>query len=214
MVIGAVAGPRTMSVAAMFIDSRGGSSRTRTPPAFVDNSPASCARACCLRCSTRNCRIGSRNSSIVRPCARSLLASKNCWTSASLTGVLSTVGTLIVVGAVSVAALIVGTQFAFLKLCSVGFSVATSVSRMARARGAAMWAAQRAAFQARRELAAKEKLEEAAFLAQLEADEEELAQAERDAAEADAIAEEAVRLSRQQGKKKEKAPAGAPASSP
>ncbi|HEY8209611.1 MAG TPA: DNA translocase FtsK 4TM domain-containing protein, partial [Myxococcaceae bacterium] len=125
--------------------------------------------------------------------------------SASLTGVFSTVGTLIVVGAVSAAALIVGTQFAFLKLCSIGYHAVTAVGRAARERGAAMWSAQRSAFQARREAAAKEKLEEAAFLAQLEADEEELAQAERDAAEADAIAEEAVRLSRQPApKKKEK----------
>src|SRR3954468_979553 len=125
--------------------------------------------------------------------------------SASLTGVFSTVGTLIVVGAASVAALIVGTQFAFLKLCSMGFHAATAVGRAARERGAAMWAAQRSAFQARREAAAKERLEETAFLAQLEADEEELAQAERDAAEAEAIAEEAVRLSRQPAsKRKEK----------
>ncbi|HVE82272.1 MAG TPA: DNA translocase FtsK 4TM domain-containing protein, partial [Myxococcales bacterium] len=119
--------------------------------------------------------------------------------SASLTGVFSTVGTLIVVGAVSAAALIVGTQFAFLKLCSMGFHAAMGVGKAVRARGGAMWASQREAFQARREAAAKEKLEEAAFLAQLEADEEEL-----DAAEADAVAEEAMRLAGAAKKKKEK----------
>ncbi|HVE83623.1 MAG TPA: DNA translocase FtsK 4TM domain-containing protein, partial [Myxococcales bacterium] len=124
--------------------------------------------------------------------------------SAALTGVFSTVGTLIVVGAVCAAALIVGTQFAFLKLCSLGFHGAAAMSRAMRSRAAALWAAQRAAFQARREQVAKEKLEEAAFLAQLEADEDDLAQAERDAAEADAIAEEAVRLSRQPKKKEKK----------
>jgi len=121
--------------------------------------------------------------------------------SASLTGVFSTVGTLIVVGAVSAAALIVGTQFAFLKLCSMGFHAAMGVGKAVRARGGAMWASQREAFQARREAAAKEKLEEAAFLAQLEADEEEL-----DAAEADAVAEEAMRLAGAAKKKKEKEP--------
>jgi len=121
--------------------------------------------------------------------------------SAVLTGVFSTLGTLIVVGAVCAAALIVGTQFAFLKLCSLGYRAAVAVGRSAGSRAVAAWEAQRAAFQARREQAAKEKLEEEAFLAQLEADEEALFQAEREAGEAEAIAEEAVRLSRQARKK-------------
>lgn len=116
--------------------------------------------------------------------------------SAALTSVFSVVGTLIVVGAMAVAALIVGTQFAFLKLCSLAYHGAAAAVGAMRRSVAATWAAQREAFRLRREEAARQKLEESAFLAQLEADEEELLAAERDAAEAEAIAEEVVRLSR------------------
>ena len=105
----------------------------------------------------------------------------------------STVGTVILVGAVCVAALIVGTQFAFLKLCALAWTRRRRWAKAARARAAACWAAQKALRRGARR-AAKEKQEEAAFLAQLEADEEELAEAERDAAEAEAMAEEAERL--------------------
>ncbi len=106
----------------------------------------------------------------------------------------STVGTVILVSAICAAALIVGTQFFFLRLVSVAHAGVLSLTRAGLQGLSAFWTAQKQAMEARREEAARSKLEEAAFLAQLEADEEELAAAEREAAEADAMAEEAHRL--------------------
>jgi S-DNA-T family DNA segregation ATPase FtsK/SpoIIIE len=122
-----------------------------------------------------------------------------------LTGLFSTVGTVILVTALAVAALIVGTQYAFLKLCSLAWAGACELGRRAQEAGLAWAAAQREAYQKRQEQRAKEKEEEAAFLAQLEADEEELLEAEREAAEAEAaaeeaMAEEALRLAKQNEK--------------
>ncbi|MCE9669523.1 DNA translocase FtsK 4TM domain-containing protein [Myxococcus stipitatus] len=119
-----------------------------------------------------------------------------------LEGLFSTVGTVILVTAISAAALIVGTQYTFFKLCSLVWAGLCVVGRRLSESGHAFWEAQKVAYKARQERAAQEKLEEAAFLAQLEADEEELAEAERaaeeaEAAEAEAMAEEAVRLARQ-----------------
>src|SRR5262249_38845540 len=57
-----------------------------------------------------------------------------------------------------------------------------------------LWRHQKTAFQKRREAAAPAKLEKAAFVAQLEADEGELAQTERDALEAGGGGEAAPRL--------------------
>ncbi|WP_225410059.1 FtsK/SpoIIIE family DNA translocase [Stigmatella hybrida] len=114
----------------------------------------------------------------------------------------STVGTVILVTAVAVAGLIVGTQYTFLKLCALLWAGACVFGKRAQEAGQAFWEAQKVAYQQRQERAAKEKEEEAAFLAQLEADEEELLEAEREAAEAEAaeaeaMAEEAVRLARE-----------------
>jgi S-DNA-T family DNA segregation ATPase FtsK/SpoIIIE len=122
-----------------------------------------------------------------------------------LQGLFSTVGTVILVTAVSVAALIVGTQYAFLKLCSVAWAGMCVLGRRAAESAQAFWEGQKEAYKKRQERLAQEKLEEAAFLAQLEADEEELLEAERDAAEAEAaeaeaMAEEAVRLARENEK--------------
>ncbi len=141
-----------------------------------------------------------------------------------LSGLFSTVGTVILVTAVCVTALIVGTQFIFLRLCAAAWAGALVVGRNVAAGAVAFWAAQKAALAERREAVAKAKLEEAAFFAQLEADEEELAEQEREIAEAEAIAEEAERLSREamkqreleaaravEEKKKQKAAARAPA---
>ncbi len=124
-----------------------------------------------------------------------------------LSGLFSTVGTVILVTAVSVAALIVGMQQLFLRLCAAGWSVAQSAGAAARTQGALFMERQKQAMVVRREAAAQAKLEEAAFLAQLEADEEELAAAEREAAEADAMAEEAMRLTREAEQKAEAAKA-------
>jgi S-DNA-T family DNA segregation ATPase FtsK/SpoIIIE len=122
---------------------------------------------------------------------------------ALLSGLFSTVGTVILVSAVCVAALIVGTQFVFLKLCAAGWAAAGVAGRRLQALALAFWAQQRAALAERQDAAAKAKLEEAAFLAQLEADEEELLAEEREVEEAEAIAEEAERLNREAMKKRE-----------
>ncbi|MGQ0503836.1 MAG: DNA translocase FtsK 4TM domain-containing protein [Myxococcaceae bacterium] len=113
----------------------------------------------------------------------------------------STVGTVILVSALCAVALIVGTQFVFLRLVSIVHALLSAVARQARDAVLAFWNTQKAALVKGREEAARAKLEEAAFLAQLEADEEELDAAERDAAEADLIAEEAHRLAQLEAQK-------------
>ncbi|MBU8894316.1 DNA translocase FtsK [Corallococcus sp. H22C18031201] len=120
-------------------------------------------------------------------------------------GLFSTVGTVILVTAVSAAALIVGTQYTFFKLCSLVWAGMCVLGRRIAESSHVFWEAQKVAYKERQERVAAEKLEEAAFLAQIEADEEELAEAERlveeaEAAEAEAMAEEAVRLARQSEK--------------
>jgi len=117
--------------------------------------------------------------------------------SAWLVDLFEVLGTVIVVSAVAFAAMLVATQFALLRaVVAVGHLLGEAGSR---AKGAlvAFWAAQKKSFAARAEARAAAKLEEAAFLAQLEADEEELSQAEAEALEAEAVAEEAMRLARE-----------------
>jgi len=121
----------------------------------------------------------------------------------------SLVGTVILVSAVCAMALIVGTQLAFLKLCAATWRGMRATARATATAAAALWRMQVAALQRRREHAAKTRLEDAAFLAQLEADEEELATAERDAMEAEQVAEEVVRLARQ-AEGRQSAPRGSP----
>jgi S-DNA-T family DNA segregation ATPase FtsK/SpoIIIE len=113
-----------------------------------------------------------------------------------LCGLFSVVGTVVLVSALCVAALIVGTQLAFLKLCAFGWRAAVAGTAKARVFAVAFWAGQKDAYARRREAAAKSQAEEAAFLEKLEADEAELAEAEAEANEAEAMAEEAVRLAR------------------
>ncbi len=122
-----------------------------------------------------------------------------------MAGLFSTVGTVILVTAISAAALIVGTQYTFIKLCSLAWAGLCVLGRRFQESANTFWEAQKVAYKERQERVAQEKLEEAAFLAQLEADEEELAEAERlaeeaEAAEAEAMAEEAFRLAKQQEK--------------
>jgi S-DNA-T family DNA segregation ATPase FtsK/SpoIIIE len=113
-----------------------------------------------------------------------------------LTDWLNVAGTVIVVLAVSCAALLVATRFALLRwLRSVGRALG-ALGLRAQDAFAALLAAKARALEARRQSRAEAKLEEAAFLAQLEADDEELADAEREAGEAEAVAEEAMRLHR------------------
>ncbi|MBF5043729.1 DNA translocase FtsK [Aggregicoccus sp. 17bor-14] len=113
-----------------------------------------------------------------------------------LEGLFSTVGTVILVTAVCIAALIVGTQYTFLRLCSLAWEAAGVLARRAGVAFAAFLEQQKEAHRERQERAAAAREEEAAFLAQLEADEEELLEAEREAMEAEAMAEEAVRLAK------------------
>ncbi|HET9451609.1 MAG TPA: DNA translocase FtsK 4TM domain-containing protein [Aggregicoccus sp.] len=119
-----------------------------------------------------------------------------------LEGLFSTVGTVIQVTAVCIAALIVGTQYTFLRLCSLAWAAAGVLARRAAVAFGAFVEQQREAHRLRQEKAAEARAEEAAFLAQLEADEEELLEAEREAQEAEALAEEALRLAREAEEKK------------
>lgn len=117
-------------------------------------------------------------------------------------GMFSTVGTIILVTAISAAALIVGTQYTFFKLCSLVWAGLTVLGRRVSEAAHVFWEQQKVNYAARQERLAQEREEEAAFLAELEAEEEELSEAERlaaeaEAAEAEALAEEAVRLAKQ-----------------
>src|SRR5215813_3258436 len=106
-------------------------------------------------------------------------------------------GTVIVVSAVAFAAMLVATNFALLRGVAALGHLLGELGGKARAGLVALWEAQRKALAVRVEARAASKLEEAAFLAQLEADEEELSQAEAEAIEAEAVAEEALRLARE-----------------
>lgn len=114
----------------------------------------------------------------------------------TLTEWFSVVGTLIVIAAVGCAALLVATRLAALRwLSSAGRGLKALLAKGQEGL-AALLAAKTRALEARRVARAEAKLEEAAFLAQLEADDEELADAEREAGEAEAVADEAMRLHR------------------
>ncbi|MGZ3460625.1 MAG: DNA translocase FtsK 4TM domain-containing protein, partial [Archangium sp.] len=124
-----------------------------------------------------------------------------------LVGLFSTVGTIILVTTVCAAALIVGTQYTFLKLCSLAWAGACVLGRRVQEAALAFWEQRKVAWQERQERAALEKEEEAAFFAQIEEEEAELEEAERlaqeaEAAEAEAMAEEVVRLARQEEKER------------
>ncbi|EPX61576.1 Cell division protein FtsK [Cystobacter fuscus DSM 2262] len=124
-----------------------------------------------------------------------------------LVGLFSTVGTIILVTTVCAAALIVGTQYTFLKLCSLAWSGACAFGQRVEAAALAFWEQQKESYKERKERAAQEDEEEAAFLAQIEQEEAELEEAEQLVAEAEAaeeelMAEEALRLARQEEKER------------
>ncbi|KFA92762.1 DNA translocase FtsK [Archangium violaceum] len=124
-----------------------------------------------------------------------------------LVGMFSTVGTIILVTTVCAAALIVGTQYTFLKLCSLAWAGACVVGRRVQENALLFWEQQKEAYKERQVRAAQEKEEEDAFLAELEEEEAELEEAERlaleaEEAEQEAMAEEAVRLARQEEKER------------
>jgi DNA segregation ATPase FtsK/SpoIIIE, S-DNA-T family len=110
-----------------------------------------------------------------------------------LTALFSTVGTVVLVGAIAAVAGIVGTEFRFLKLCAWAWAQCVAT---------ASWTGQwlesfvktqqqrlKAHFQARKLAAEKAKEEEAQFLKDLEAEEAELNEWEEMVAEAEAAAE-------------------------
>ncbi|HZI06297.1 MAG TPA: DNA translocase FtsK 4TM domain-containing protein, partial [Archangium sp.] len=94
-----------------------------------------------------------------------------------LVGLFSTVGTIILVTTVCAAALIVGTQYTFLKLCSLAWAGACVLGRRVQENALLFWEQQKEAYKERQERAAKDKEEEDAFLAQLEEEEAELEEA-------------------------------------
>src|SRR6218665_482831 len=118
----------------------------------------------------------------------------------------STLGGMLVT-TVCAAALIVGTQYTFLKLCSLAWDGASVLAKRLEASAAVFWEQQKQAYQERKVLAAQEQEEEDAFLAQLEEEEAELNEAEQlvaeaEAAEQESMAEEALRLARQEEKER------------
>src|SRR5713226_7793003 len=123
------------------------------------------------------------------------------WIGASLadllSGLFSTVGTVILLIAVSMVAMIIGTQLGFLRICALTWRASLKAGAWIGTFSLGLWRSQLASLQKRRELSAQAKLEDAAFIAQLEADEDELAQAEQDALEAEEMAETAVRLAKE-----------------
>ncbi|MGV3624089.1 MAG: DNA translocase FtsK 4TM domain-containing protein, partial [Archangium sp.] len=111
-----------------------------------------------------------------------------------LTALFSTVGTVVLVGAIAAVAFIVGTQFAFLKLCSWVWAKTLVGVEKFKLWFAAFLEKQKENAAARKLAAEKAAEEEAAFLAELEEEEAELAAMEAEANEADEAADEADRL--------------------
>ncbi|HEY1089020.1 MAG TPA: DNA translocase FtsK 4TM domain-containing protein, partial [Archangium sp.] len=110
-----------------------------------------------------------------------------------LTALFSTVGTVVLVSATAAVAFIVGTQFAFLRLCTWAWGKTLVAWEHAKVWAAAFMEKQKAAYAERKVAAEKAKEEEAAFLAQLETEEAELAELEATAEEAELAAELALR---------------------
>ncbi len=114
-----------------------------------------------------------------------------------LTALFSTVGTVVLASAIAVVAFIVGTQFAFLRFCSWLWNHTLRLADEFKVRSTRFMAEQKRNFDARRLADRKAKEEEAAFLAELEAEEADLAELEAAAAEAEAISADNERLTRE-----------------
>ena len=110
-----------------------------------------------------------------------------------LTALFSTVGTVVLVGAIAAVAFIVGTQFAFLKLCAWVWAKTLVGVEHAKLWFAAFLEKQKEHHAARKLAAEKAAEEEAAFLAELEEEEAEIAALEAEASEAEEAADEADR---------------------
>jgi S-DNA-T family DNA segregation ATPase FtsK/SpoIIIE len=114
-----------------------------------------------------------------------------------LGSIFSTAGTALLLTATCVAALIIGARRAFLRFCVALWQTTRMLAAWAVKGAAMLWRWQQSAIRNGWNAAANTKLENAALLAQLEADEEELVQAEREATEAEQVAEEVVRLAKE-----------------
>ncbi|MGZ6029021.1 MAG: DNA translocase FtsK 4TM domain-containing protein, partial [Myxococcaceae bacterium] len=131
-----------------------------------------------------------------------------------LVDLFNVVGTVIVVSSVAFAAMLVATNFALLRGVAALGHVLGELGARVRTGLVTLWESQKKVLAARVESRAAAKLEEAAFLAQLEADEEELTQAEAEAMEAEAVAEEALRLTRESENRALERSREAPATAP
>ncbi len=114
-----------------------------------------------------------------------------------LTALFSTVGTVVLVSAVAAVAFIVGTELQFLRLCGFVWEKAVELGGWLSRWTETFVARQKEQLEARMSAREKERVEEAAFLAQLEAEEAHLDGLEAAAFEADYIAEEAARAQRE-----------------
>jgi DNA segregation ATPase FtsK/SpoIIIE, S-DNA-T family len=114
-----------------------------------------------------------------------------------LTALFSTVGTVVLVSAAASVAFIVGTEYAFLRLCGWLWEAGVRLAGRLRVLAAAALQTYRARVEAWREQALKDEAEKASFLAELEAEESELSELEAAAAEAEAAAEEVARQDHQ-----------------
>jgi S-DNA-T family DNA segregation ATPase FtsK/SpoIIIE len=114
-----------------------------------------------------------------------------------LTALFSTVGTVVLVSAIAVVAFIVGTQFAFLKLCEWVWARSLVVGASLRSWFMTFVEKQKLSAEQRRLAAEKAKMEEDQFLAQLEEEESELSELEAAANEAEDAADEVARLARE-----------------
>jgi S-DNA-T family DNA segregation ATPase FtsK/SpoIIIE len=115
----------------------------------------------------------------------------------AMTALFSTVGTVVMVSALASVALIVGTQYYFLKACAIAWEGMKWAGAQAKAYGLIMLEAQKKRLANAKVRAEQEADEEAKFLAELDAQEAELSEMEAAVDEADAIAEENARLQRE-----------------
>lgn len=111
----------------------------------------------------------------------------------AMTALFSTVGTVVLVSAIAAVAFIVGTQFAFLRFCSWAWEKSLIGFEAAKVWALAFFEKQKVAYAERQLAAEKAQEEEAAFLAQLEDEEAELAELEATVQEAEDAADEALR---------------------
>jgi DNA segregation ATPase FtsK/SpoIIIE, S-DNA-T family len=115
----------------------------------------------------------------------------------TLNTLVGTVGTVVLMAALAAVALIVGTQFAFLRACALAWSGTQWFAAKAKVWGLEFFAAQKARMAEAKAAREKREEEEAEFLRQLEEQEADLEAAELAAEEAEAIAEVNATLRRE-----------------